>query len=129
MIKIKWDLVEAVVLLDLLLENGGYTSVEDERLLALSEMYKQKANQAGIVFDEKYRNLSGLRMQLACLQYIVSDGKEGMSNAGKVFHQAYELFQTDPQRFKKIKEDFYTQFASTEGPVQMNTASNSLEAV
>ena len=129
MIKIKWNLEEAVVLLDLLLENGGSTSVQTERLLALSEMYKQKAKQAGVVFDKKYRNLPGLRMQLACLQYIISDGEKGMPNGGKVFCQAYELFQTDPQRFKKIKEDFYDKFASTECSARMSGVGSSVETV
>ena len=110
MIKIKWDLPEAVVLLDALLENWGRTSVPDTKLLELSEMYKRKATAAGISYDEKYRNLVGLKMQLACLQFIVSDGHVGMPNAAKVFYEAYELFQRDPESFKSIKQDFYFQY-------------------
>ena len=78
MIKIRWDLSEAVVLLDVLLENWGRTSVQEEKLIELSEMYKRKASAAGIHYDEKFRNLTGLKMQLACMQYIVSNGQEGI---------------------------------------------------
>ena len=108
MIKIKWDLPEAVVLLDTLLENWGRTSVPETKLLELSEMYKRKATASGISYDEKYRNLAGLKMHLACLQFIVSEGQAGMPNASKVFHEAYELFQHDPNTFKRLKEDFYS---------------------
>lgn len=108
--KIKWDLPEAVVLLDVLLENWGRTSVSDEKLLELSEMYKRKATANGVNFDEKYRNLAGLKMQLACLQFVVSEGHVGMPNAAKVFHDAYALFQRDPEEFKKIKDNFLSQY-------------------
>ena len=112
MIKVKWDLSEAVVLLDILLENWGLTSVQEERLQELSEMYKRKAAEAGILFDEKYRNLAGLKMQLACLQYIVTEGEEGMPNAGKIFREAYDLFQRDPEAFKSIKSEFYSKYSN-----------------
>ena len=108
--RIKWDLAEAVVLLDVLLENWGRTSVPDEKLRELSEMYKRKASAAELCYDHKFRNLAGLKMQLACLQFIVSEGQTGMPNAAKIFHEAYKLFQNDPQEFKRIKENFYYQF-------------------
>lgn len=108
--KIKWDLSEAVVLLDVLLENWGRTSVPEEKLLELSEMYKRKATANGLCFDEKFRNLAGLKMQLACLQFVVSEGRAGMPNAAKVFHDAYELCLRNPEEFKKIKEDFLSQY-------------------
>lgn len=114
MIKVKWDLPEAVVLLDALLANWGRTSVPDTTLLELSQMYKRKAMSTGISFDEKYRNLAGLKMQLACLQYIVSNGHTGMPNAGKVFYEAYSLFQEDPETFRRIKTDFYSRFGTME---------------
>lgn len=34
----------------------------------------------------------------------------GMPNAAKVFYEAYELFQRDPESFKSIKQDFYFQY-------------------
>ena len=112
MIKVRWDLPEAVVLLDVLLENWGRTSVQEEKLAELSEMYKRKASAAGIHYDEKFRNLAGLKMQLACMQYIVSNGQEGMPNAGKIFYEAFKLFQDDPHEFRRIKESFYEHFGN-----------------
>ena len=107
MIKIRWDLSEAVVLVDTFLTNWGRLSVPEDQLLNLSEMYKRKATASGLFFDEKYRNLSGLRMQLACVQYVVTNGQEGMPNAAKVFHDAYKLFCDNPGEFNDIKDEFY----------------------
>lgn len=106
MIRVKWDLTEAVVLIAEYMKASTYTDITDEELFRLSEMYKKKAQDAGIVFDEKFRNITGLRMQLACIHYIVTDGKEGMSNASKVFYQAYDLYMNEPETFNKIKDDF-----------------------
>ena len=106
MIRVKWDLTEAVVLVAEYMKASAYTDITDEELFRLSEMYKKKAQAAGIAFDEKFRNITGLRMQLACIHYIATDGKEGMSNASKIFYQAYDLYMNEPETFNKIKDDF-----------------------
>lgn len=114
--RIKWDLPEAVVLLDVLLSNWGQLSISDEKLLELSEMYKRKARAEGIVYDDKYRNLAGLRMQLACLQYVVSNGEIGMPNAAKIFREAYNLFGNNLEEFKTIKDSFYRLYSNNCNP-------------
>ena len=110
MIKVKWDLSEAIVLMAEYFEASSYTAVSDRRLSLLSEMYKKKAVEAGIKFDEKFRNITGLKMQLACIHYIVTNGHEGMANASKVFYQAYELYQNSPQSFANIRNEFLNKF-------------------
>ena len=110
MIKVKWDIAEAVVLLDAYMKAGGTPEVSEDTLLRLSDMYKKKATEYGIEHDEKFRNLTGLKMQLQCVRYVVTEGKEGMANASKVFYEAYDLFKNNRSTFDWIKDDFYRRY-------------------
>ena len=103
-----WELEEAVVLFDLYLQNG--TNVPNKQLEELSKMYQNRAKKLSLRIDEKYRNLAGLRMQLACMEYVVTGGERGLSAASKLFSETYELYQSDPVRFKQIKEEFYQKY-------------------
>ena len=112
MIKIKWDLSEAVALFATYMEEGATLSVSTEKLMLLSEMYKRKAKEAGLNVDEKFRNLSGLKMQLGCIHYVVTNGSEGMSNASRIFYEAYDLYRNNPAAFTQIKKDFFKKYAA-----------------
>ena len=98
MIKVKWDLEEAVVLYDLYFKSGATLSVDTEKLNELSAIMKNRAAVKGVQIDEKYRNVTGLTMQIGCIHYVVTDGKEGLSNVSKIFYEAYDLYQPDDRR-------------------------------
>lgn len=110
MIRVNWELEEAVALFDLYFQHGGEINIADEQLTALSQAYQRRADQLGLLVDEKFRNLAGLRMQLACAQYVVTDGQKGLSAASRLFYQVYELYQQDPVRFEEIKKQFYHKY-------------------
>ena len=110
MIRVRWELEEAVVLLDAYLKNGSTLSVPEEKLSRLTALYQERARQLGYTVDEKFRNKAGLNMQLAGLHYVVTDGAEGLSNVSKIFYKAYDLYRDDPERFQKIKDEFYRKY-------------------
>ena len=105
--RVKWELEEAVALFDLYFKNGSNLNVDNEALLSLSRIYQNRAKWLKLDTDSKFRNLSGLRLQLGCVHYVVTDGKEGMSNTSRLFFQTYELYLTDPDRFRSICDEFY----------------------
>ena len=65
-----------------------------------------RENRHDLVVDEKFRNLNGLKMQIGCIHYVVTEGKSGLSGASKLFYKTYELLKNDPDRFQKIADDF-----------------------
>lgn len=111
MIKVHWELEEAVALFDIYLKNGESLNVSEDILVNLRDMYIKRARNNGIIIDEKFRNLSGLKMQLACIHYVVTSGKEGMSNASKLFYDTYELYKNDAEKFQQILKDFYKKYS------------------
>lgn len=85
MIRVQWELEEAVALFDLYLKSGASLSIPEENLSEISKAYRNRANQLGLVVDEKFRNLNGLKMQIGCIHYVVTEGKSGLSGASKLF--------------------------------------------
>lgn len=111
MIRISWDLEEAVALYDLYFRNCQSISPPINELRQLSAQLNRRAGILGINVEEKFRNISGLKMQLACIQYVVTNGERGMSNANKLFYKTFELYQNDPERYSRILEEFRMKYA------------------
>lgn len=110
MIRVRWELEEAVALMDLYFRYGATLSVPNDELLKLSQIYRKRANILVLNVDDKFRNLSGMKMQLGCIHYVVTGGKEGMSGASKLFYQAYDLYKNNQENFKKIRDHFYDKY-------------------
>ena len=107
MIRVRWELEEAVALMNLYFRYGATLGVPNDELLKLSQIYRNRANILGLNVDDKFRNLSGMKMQLGCIHYVVTGGKEGMSGASNLFYKTYDLYKNEPTRFQSICDDFY----------------------
>lgn len=49
-------------------------------------------------------------MQLACIQYVVTDGKEGLSNVGALFYETYDLYLKNLKIFERIYDEFIEKY-------------------
>lgn len=110
MIKVKWDLEEAVMLYDLYFKSGQTLAVNQQHLENLSISLNKRAKIKGFIVDEKFRNVNGLNMQIGCIHYVVTEGAEGLSNASKLFYTAYDLYQDEPEQFNAIVNEFHNQY-------------------
>ena len=111
MIRVKWELEEAVALYELYFRFGGGVSFPQDEVAKLSFALKKRAEKLALHVDEKFRNVVGLNMQLACIHFVVTGGKEGLSGVNKLFYQTYALYQTEPEKFHAILKDFNTKYA------------------
>ncbi len=108
MIRVKWAEEEAIALFDLYFREGMNAPIE--QIVHLSQIYRKRADDLGLVIDEKFRNVSGLKMQLACIHYVVTEGREGMPNASKLFYKTYELYLQNQERYQAILRSFYKKY-------------------
>lgn len=108
MIKINWSMEEAVVLIDFYLHNDTPSKND---LTILRQLYLNRANILNIVHDDKFRNESGLSMQLGVIKNLFTNGKEGFSNRAKIFDSAFSLYNTDIIKFNKIVSEFYKKYS------------------
>lgn len=104
--RIQWDVEEAVALMQLYFDGGSKIPVSPELVDDLSQKLKLRAQLLGIEYDEKFRNTNGLNMQLACVHYVVTDGKEGLSGASKLFFDTYQMYSENEEKFKSIYKNF-----------------------
>lgn len=110
MIRVQWHIEEAAVLLDAYFRNGCSLSLPKSEITHLSALLKNRAQHLGIVFDDKFRNINGLNKQIGCIHYVVTEGREGFSNASKLFYETYDLYKHDKTKFDAIVAEFYRKY-------------------
>lgn len=108
--RVNWDLEEAVALYDLYFKSGQTLSVDKNKLEQLSEILNRRAQLKGWIVDDKFRNVTGLSMQVATIHYIVTSGKEGLKNSSKMFREVYDLYKDDPEKFDRMVKEFYLKY-------------------
>jgi ribA/ribD-fused uncharacterized protein len=106
---IMWAEEEAVALFDLYFQYED-KNVPDDAIEKLSLILKYRGAKNGIIIDDKFRNLSGLKMQLGGIQYVVSEGHKGMSNTSKLFYETFEMYKTERNKFNSILRQFYSKY-------------------
>lgn len=111
MIRVKWDLDEAVALCDLYIKSGKTINIDENSIEALTVMLNKRAHLKGLVVDDKFRNHHGISMQIRCLHFVATDGKEGLANGAKIFYEAYDLYVNHNEKFCSIVDDFYLKYS------------------
>lgn len=108
MLKVKWDIEEAVALYSLYIQCK--IPIPKDRLKKLSLVLNNRANILGITVDEKFRNTAGLAMQASCIEYVVTNGEKGLSNSNKLFYQTHKLFTEQPEKFNASLNEFIKKY-------------------
>lgn len=110
--RIKWDQEEAVFLIDFYFKNGSSLKVSNEDISKLSSLLRSRAQKLNIPIDSKFRNESGIKMQLACIHSAVTHGQHGMPNASKLFYDTVALYQNNRPLFDQILSDFFDKYCN-----------------
>ncbi len=102
-VRIPWDRYEVALLFSAYerVADGADISQEAARL---SETLRALAIRRGASIDDTYRNVNGMKMQLANVQYLFSDGQKGLSGASAMIRQMYELYKTNHEEYQIIFE-------------------------
>lgn len=102
--KISWNCYEVALLLNTYKRVAEGFDINTE-ITKLSIALRNLATHRGIQIDETYRNVNGMKMQLANVQYLFTDGKKGLSGASAMIRQMYELYTTNPTKYQMILEE------------------------
>lgn len=111
MIRVNWDIEEAIALVSLYHRTTNKSKQEiEEELLLLSSKLKKRADLLKIEYDEKFRNLNGMKMIYQNITFVATGGEKGMSDASKVLYVAGDLYKTKADAFDLILEEFLTRY-------------------
>lgn len=103
-VRISWDRYEVALLFDTYERVAGGSDINSEAV-KLSESLRTLATRKGISIDETYRNVNGMKMQLANVQYLFTRGQKGLSGASTAIRQMYELYRTDYTEYQMILKE------------------------
>lgn len=103
-IRIPWDRYEIALLFH------AYEHVMDgadinKEATELSSVLRQLAIQRNIAIDDTYRNVSGMKMQLANVQYLFTDGQKGLSGASMMIRQMFDLYKANYAEYQAILKE------------------------
>lgn len=99
-----WDSHEVALLINAYLK---VTSGDDLNQVAdhLSQTLRELAVRSGIQIDDTYRNINGMKMQLANVQYLFTKGEKGLSGASVLIRKMVELYQANPEAYQIILKE------------------------
>ena len=103
-LRIPWTEHEVALLIDAYLHVAegadlGHTAEE------LSMALRNVAIRKGLNIDGTYRNVNGMKMQLANTQYLFTDGRKGLSGASSLIRQMVEMYRERPEEFNHILKE------------------------
>ena len=104
-VHIPWDKYESALLLYAYLLIEGKVISRKQAIAFLSTILRNKALNSGVIINDKYRNINGIAMQLANMNYVVSGGKKGLKCASTAFSEIFGVYQNDSSLYHHILEE------------------------
>ena len=100
----KWDIYEAVILLDGYLEWLNTNQPKTKIIKRISADLRRMATNRGTEIDDIYRNENGISYQIQSIDSAYK-GKKVYVPATRLFEKTVELYRTDAERYIEILEE------------------------
>ena len=97
-----WDRHEQAVLL-VALQEVLYNNCDREKMIVdISRQLRQRAIANGDKIDDKFRNETGIRLQMLSLEHIFTNGKSGINKPNKWNSEIIHIYRDDWPYFQYI---------------------------
>lgn len=93
---------EAAVLLDGLLRVQTGKISRTDAIESVSEELRDRAARRHLDVDEKFRNENGISLQMAHLEYGLTDGETGWEPAYQWQEKILDIYYNEPETYKKL---------------------------
>ncbi len=102
--RVQWSQHETALLIDAYLKviNGADF---DRTAKDLSITLRSYAKRKGMLIDDTYRNVNGIKMQLHNVQYLFTNGQKGLSGVSDIIKQMYTMYCKYPSLFQRILDE------------------------
>lgn len=102
--RIPWDKYETALLFKAY-ENINCGENFNTEAVKLSNALRQYAVNRGVEIDETYRNVNGMNMHLAQVQYLFTEGRKGLPSSSKATREMHELYQSNYQDYLSLLKE------------------------
>lgn len=130
----RWDIHEAVILLEGLLEVLEGKVSRSEAIKRVSSDLREMARQQGEDIDDVFRNENGIFFQMQSIESAIKECTVSNKPATKLFEQAAEIYRTDMQEYERLlkearsminhakscESDFMTWLSAKVSPAQLS---------
>lgn len=99
---ISWNRQETALLIDAYLRIKAGELKKRTAVLKLSARLRNRMILNGIAINEKYRNESGIVLQMSSIDYCFTNGEHGLKPSNAIFVEMCDLFHSDRNEFNKI---------------------------
>lgn len=110
-IRIKWDKYEAALLVDGYMKTKHDPARQEKVIADISRVLRNYYSKNGLRIDEQFRNITGISMQMKTVEYIDSEGANGLSNGSILFKEIVNLYYEDKAGFAQILEEAIRRFS------------------
>ncbi len=100
--RIPWDLQEAAVLLQGLLDVQDGKISRTDAIAHISTVLRNRAARQHHDIDEKFRNENGISMQMAHLEYGLTEGKSGWKPTCRWQDKILDIYHNEPDTYKRL---------------------------
>lgn len=102
--RIDWDKYEVALLIETYMATKDLAAIEKKEYYAvLSSRLRQKAINSGNVIDARYRNLNGIAMRMANIQFLFTGkGLRAYSSLDAIMH---DMYLHDPTEFSAVLKE------------------------
>lgn len=100
--RILWDMEEAAVLLDGLLQVQAGKISRSDAIASVSEELRARAGRRHLDVDKKFRNKNGISLQMAHLEFGLTDGEAGWEPAYQWQAKILDIYYNEPETYKKL---------------------------
>lgn len=97
-----WDLTEAAILLDGLLQVRNYGKNRQDVICNISSRLRNSATKAGLPVDDQFRNTNGITLQLSSLEYVFTKGEKGLHKPTKLFVDIVDIYNTNREKYNML---------------------------
>lgn len=99
-----WNQHEVALLIDAYLRIAKGADLR-QTAECLSLALRRLAKESGQQVDDTYRNVNGMKMQLANVQYLFTEGQRGLSGASAMIRQMYGLYKSNPAEYQTVLKE------------------------
>lgn len=103
--RVVWNKFEAVLLVDAYMRVSRDEIVRNEAVSQLSKRLRNRMIINGIDINDRYRNENGINLQMATMEYIMTNGDRGISTPNKLLDDIVNLYFGQHEEYLRLLDE------------------------
>ena len=105
--RLPWDIFESVIMLDALISVYSGDISRNSAIESVSSRLRERAKANGIETDDVFRNTNGIKLQMSIMEYIFTDGKQGLKKSSEpwIFREAVDMYRYDRATYEETLKE------------------------